>query len=107
MERDNVRSERLGLLDRLRVERGRCPTCGGRLVDEENGDSIAAWTHVPEKYALRVGNRRMTGFPRIRNVNVSRCKRCPACERWYIGRWAYHEIEERPSQRSDSPAVES
>ncbi len=99
MELDDVRSERLGLLHRLKVRRGGCPKCGGLLVDEENGDSISAWTHVPEKHVVRVvGGTRMMGFPRIHGVDVSRCKRCTACGRWFIGRWSYQRVDKNASR---------
>ena len=104
MKLDDVRAERLGLLDRMRVHRGRCPTCGNWLIEEEGGDSISTWTHIPEKYVIRVGGRRMMDTPVIHNVNVARSRRCTACGRWYVGRWAYHEIREQPTQPPDSPA---
>jgi uncharacterized protein with PIN domain len=34
MAETDVRGERLGPIERLRVRFGRCPKCSGRLVDE-------------------------------------------------------------------------
>lgn len=105
MKLDDVRSERIGLLDRLKVRCRRCPYCSGRLVNEEDRDAIAAWTHVPEKHTVRViGSTRMMGFPRTHSVDISRCKRCTACGRWYIGRWSYRQAGASSSQR-ESPGT--
>ena len=102
MKLDDVRAEQLGLLARLRVRRGRCPRCGCPLIEEKDRESITLWTHIPERHVIRAGNRRMMHSPRIRCADVTRCLRCTACGRWYVGRWAYHEVNERMSQRATS-----
>jgi hypothetical protein len=89
MEETDVRGERLGPLGRLRIRLGRCPECGGRLVDEVDGDLISSRTWSPAKCTART-----FGAPTIHNVEGPPCKRCDACERWYLGKWAYRSKAE-------------
>ncbi len=89
MEEMDVRGERLGPFGRLRVRFGRCPECGGRLVDEVDGDLISSWTWTPAKCTART-----FGVPSVHNVETPPCKRCDACERWYLGKWVYQREAE-------------
>jgi len=95
MEEKDVRCERIGPIARLRVRYGRCPECGGRLVDEVDGGLISSWTWTPDKYTARtVGLSALRGLPSVHNVDTPPCKRCDACERWYLGKWAYRRKAE-------------
>jgi uncharacterized protein YbaR (Trm112 family) len=94
MEPKNVHAERPSWIARQRVWRGHCPRCEGPLVEEHDRDRVEAWSHVPGKYTVRtIGGARMRGFPVIHNVEVQHCLRCDACERWFVGRWAYRRVE--------------
>jgi len=90
MEEKDVRVERPSLVGRLKVRFGRCPKCGQRLVDEVDGDLISSWTWSPDKYTARtIGLGALRGLPSVHNVETPPCKRCDACDRWYLGKWAY------------------
>lgn len=91
MEQKDVRAERLGWIDRLRVRCGRCPQCGERLVAEVDGALASSWTFTHKKWAAR-----MTGElnrPTVHSVDVPVVRHCGACNRWYLGKWAYRKAE--------------
>jgi len=51
MENNGLR--RLGPLQRIRVWRGRCPECRGR-IEQRDIDRSSRWTYRPSKYLTRL-----------------------------------------------------
>lgn len=80
----DVRGEPLGPIERAKVRFGRCPKCGRRLTDEVDGDLISSWKWTPAKCTART-----FAMPTMHTIEAPTCRRCDACERWYLGKWTY------------------
>jgi hypothetical protein len=94
MEETKVRGEPLGPIGRLRVRFGRCPECGGQLAAGVSHD-FASSTWVREKWmASCVGSECLQSFELVQRNDRRPSRRCTACERWYVGKWAYREVDE-------------
>jgi len=95
MSTQDIRSRKLGFLERLRVLGGRCPACEGRLKEEIFPEFAASWSYAMPKYVARtLGNR---GVPKAHVTQAPKAKHCPECGRWYAGKWEYDLPEEVPA----------